>query len=204
MAPICHRIYMHRLSPATAGNVSIREGDTMWITPSGCCLGEVQASDMVAITMEGLPLDCNTRQLPSTEWPMHAAIYHARPDIHAVIHAHPPKATALAVAHRTLDQPLLAELICLLGDVPLVPYRQPGSHKLADAVRDAVSRPRVHAMILANHGVMTTGTTLQDAFLKLELLENAADIFLWSQRIPGGPVPLSPQQVAELQAAHHP
>ena len=107
---------------------------------------------------------------PSSEWQVHQAIYQATPSIRAVVHAHPGKATALAIAGIALDQPLLAEALFILGPVPLIPYITPGSPALAMALKDCFQTHQ--AALLANHGVFTVGETLTEAFYRMELLES--------------------------------
>jgi L-fuculose-phosphate aldolase len=195
LAEYCHKIYDKGLSPGTSGNVSIREEERVYITPSGCCLGEVEPSEMIEMSLDGEKLAGLGR--PSSEWVIHQEIYQVRPDIHAVVHAHPPKASGLAAAHRTIDQPLIAEGVYHLGEVPLVPYYLPGTETFASAIGTYIVDAK--ALILANHGVMTVGSFLCEAYFHLELLENLAEVYIIANTLPGGAKPLSKQDVEVIR-----
>jgi L-fuculose-phosphate aldolase len=120
-----------------------------------------------------------------------------RPDVKAVVHAHPPYATAHAVAGKALDRPVLPEAVIVLGPVPLAGYARPGSAALADAIRNLIVRH--DALLLGNHGAVTCGSDLRAAFFKMETLEH----FAWISTIArclGGVRELTPGQVRELTA----
>jgi L-fuculose-phosphate aldolase len=194
LARYCRKVYERGLSPATSGNVSLRDGERVFITPTGFCLGEVEADDMVEMTLAGEQL--SSRHKPSTEWAIHRELYIVRPDVRAVLHAHPPKATALAAAHKTIDQPLIAEVIISLGEIPLVPYTLPGTDALAHLVGEHIGN--ANAVLLANHGAIAVGRSMQDAFYHLEFLESIAEVYILANSLPGGAKPLSEAQVNEI------
>lgn len=123
---------------------------------------------------------------------MHAAIYRRRPDVNAVVHAHPPVATAFAVAHMPLDQPILAEAVLVLGPVPLVRYAPPSTAELAEAVAEGLGAAA--AALLANHGAVTVGETLARAHARMETLEHVARVTLLA-RLLGRISPLSADDV---------
>ncbi len=200
----CKRLYDKGLVHATAGNVSVRCGDGFIITPSGCCLGEIEPNDGVKIKIDakkGLEsekdLDFESPK-PSTEWLIHQRIYEARDSIQAIVHTHPPKATGFAIAGVALDKSLLAEILLFLGEVPLIPYILPGSQQLADAVYETIKTH--HAVLLANHGVITTGETIREAYHRMELVESLAEMTLVARQL-NNMNELSETQVQEIYQA---
>ena len=127
---ICRSLYQRRFVVATEGNVSVRvAADRFWITPTGCHKGWLAPDDLLLIDLEGqVHVGCGR---PSSEMLMHLALYTCRPDISAVVHAHPPLATALTVAGYTFDSTLLPESVVALGEVPTVPYQMPTTPQFA-------------------------------------------------------------------------
>jgi L-fuculose-phosphate aldolase len=129
---------------------------------------------------------------------MHLRIYELRPDVRAVVHAHPPVATGFAAAGLGLGECVLPELIVGLGRVPVVPYATPGTRELSRALDDVIGSH--DAVLLENHGAVTVGEDLELAYQRLETVEQAARILLVA-RLLGGANPLAADQVAELLAA---
>src|SRR5207249_2718269 len=123
------RLYARGLIGGHEGNVSVRLDASLLITPAGVCKGFLTPEMIVRTDLEGRPQDGGQA---STETLMHTAVYRRRGDVHAVVHAHPPTATAFAVAGIALDRPLIAEAVVTLGAVPVIPYGQPSTHELAD------------------------------------------------------------------------
>ena len=132
---------------------------------------------------------------PSMELGMHLAIYRARAEVNAVVHAHPPVAVGFATAGEGLTEPLLPEVAVLLGPVPLTPYATPGTPELEAAILPAAKR--FNAMLLANHGAVTMGESVDEALDRMEILEHAAKITLTANLLGGGK-PLSPKQIQAL------
>jgi L-fuculose-phosphate aldolase len=132
---------------------------------------------------------------------MHVAVYRRRPDVGAVVHAHPPVATGFAVAAIPLDRPVLAEPVVTLGPVPVVPFGTPSTAELAERVAAAI--PSAHALLLANHGALTVGETLWRAWERMETLEQYARIALVA-RLLGTSNELSAEAVAALEALRGP
>lgn len=132
---------------------------------------------------------------PSSELAMHLLIYRRRPEIGAVVHAHPPWATAFAASGQALDSCLLSEAVLLLGTVPLVPYATPSTAEVPRALEPYVGR--CDAALLQNHGVVTWAADLDTAWMRLETVETTAQI-LWLTRSLGGEVPLGREQVENL------
>ena len=181
---------------ATEGNLSVRlEDDRILATPTGLCKGRLEPDDMVAVDLAGHTLRGH-RQV-SSEIAMHLLIYRLRPDVGAVVHAHPPFATAFAVAGVALDQPTLAEVVATLGAIPLARYGTPGTPELSDALSPLV--PSHDAILMANHGVVTCGPDLERAYMHLELAEKFAHITLVAEHL-GGAQALTGKHLAALHA----
>src|SRR5215831_5249499 len=193
---VCQRLYQRGFIAGTEGNVSALEGpDRLWITPSGHHKGLLQPADLLLIDLQGQVLFGDGR--PSSETPMHLALYRCRPDIRAVVHAHPPLATALTVAGYHLEPPLLPEAVVALGEVPTIPYQMPTTWQFANDVGAAMHQ--AEAALLENHGSVTIGPSLQAAFNRMEILERAAQV-LYLAKLLGHVQALPPEAVAALQA----
>lgn len=157
------------------GNISARlPGDRVLVTPAGVPKGDLSPGELVVVDREGAVVDGDT--LPSTELPLHLAIYRTRPDVGAIVHAHPAAATGFAVAGEDFMAPVLPEIILGLGGVPLVPFALPGSPALAESA--AALSAGHDALLLANHGAVAFGATLEQALWRMESLEHAARIIL--------------------------
>lgn len=193
---ICRGLYQRRFVVGTEGNVSVRvAADRFWITPTGCHKGWLETDELLLIDLEGQV--CMGHGQPSSETPMHLALYTYRPDIFAVIHAHPPLATALTVAGYTLDCTLLPESVVALGEVPTVPYQMPTTPQFAHAV-GAVMHD-ADAVLLEQHGSVTVGTSLQMAFNRMEIVERVAQVFYLANTL-GDVRQLPPEEIAVLRA----
>jgi L-fuculose-phosphate aldolase len=151
---------------------------------------------MVVVDLEGQQL-AGSRKVTS-EIGMHLTIYRIRDDVNAVVHAHPPIATGFACAGRALDEPLCSESIMTLGSVPLAPYATTGTDELAASLSHLI--PGHSAILMANHGAVTYGGNLLDAFLKMETVEHFANICLVAHQL-GSPRPLKEQAVDQLLEA---
>ncbi|MBZ5529934.1 MAG: class II aldolase/adducin family protein [Acidobacteriia bacterium] len=165
---------------ATDGNLSVRmDRDRVLVTPTACSKGMMQSDDMVIVNLDGKKLSgtCN----PSSEIAMHLTIYKMRPDVGAVVHAHPCTATAFASAGIALDQPLCSEIVITLGAVPLAPYATTGSRELSESLRPFI--PRHDAILMANHGVVTYGEDLRQAYMRMESVEHYAKIVLAARQL---------------------
>ena len=151
---------------------------------------------MVIVDLHGCLL-AGTRNVTS-EVGMHLAVYHGRSDVKAVIHAHPSTATAFACSGRALDEILCQEAVMTLGCVPLAGYATTGTHEVAQSLEPHIGEP--DAVLLENHGAVSFGPTLLDAFMKMETVEHLAQIALAAHQI-GSAQPLSPERVRRLQRA---
>lgn len=179
---VCRRLYERALVAGRDGNVSVRVGlDRVLVTPSGMSKADVRERDLVEVALDGAPVRrSGGARPPSSEILLHLATYRARPDVRAVVHAHPPAATGFAVAHEALDHGALAEMAYTVGRVPLVPYAMPGSRALAERVARVLETH--DAALLANHGAVTVGRTLEAAHQRMESLEHGARILLAARR----------------------
>jgi L-fuculose-phosphate aldolase len=195
---ICQRLYQRGFIAGTEGNVSVRvDADRIWITPSGHHKGMMDAADLLLIDLEGRVHAGEGR--PSSETPMHLVCYQSREDVQAVVHAHPPIATALTVTGSPLATNLLPEAVIVLGDVPTVPYRLPSTWDFANLVGEALQH--TNAALLQNHGAVAVGPSLQAAFNVMETIERAAQIFFLAKTL-GHVRPLSSESITDLQALH--
>ncbi len=178
---VCRRLWERGLIAGQDGNVSLRIGpDRLLVTPAGFSKGDLRPADIVEMTFAGAVSGRGTRR-PSSEIGMHLAVYAARTDVHAVVHAHPPVATAFAVAGEAITHDALAELVYNVGPVPTVPYAMPGTPKLDALVGRFAAGCDV--MLLAHHGAVAFGPTLTVARQRMESLEHAARILLAARQL---------------------
>jgi len=165
---------------AAEGNMSVRLGGHCFlVTPAGKCKGELRVQDLLEVDSHGR---CSHGK-PTSEWPLHQEIYRMRPDVKAICHAHPPWATAFATAGRDLDGQLLTETAQLLPRVPLAVRSQPGTAEVARSIEPHMGSH--DAVLMANHGVVTVGSTLQKAFELLQTVERLAQVTLLSEMAAG-------------------
>jgi L-fuculose-phosphate aldolase len=183
--------------PGTSGNLSARlDEGRLLVTPTGMSKFLLKASDMVIVDLQGRLLT-GTRKVTS-ELCMHLAVYEVRNDISAVIHSHPPIATGFACAGRGLDQVLCQEGVMTLGAVPLAEYATTGTREVAASLGPFI---RGHeAILMANHGAVTYGSDLLEAFLRMETVEHLAHIELVAHQL-GSPRPLSVNQIEQVRLA---
>jgi len=171
---IATRCYDRGLLVAGDGNISARVGPNRIIaTPSAVSKGWMAPEMMCVVDLQGNLLEPSKYKV-SSEWPMHRVIYQSRPDINAVVHAHPPHATGFAVAGLSLSKAILSEVVLTLGCVPLTTYGTPSTSELTDAIEPYLE---FHdALLMANHGAVAYADTLERAFNKLETLEHTCKI----------------------------
>lgn len=191
---ICQRLYERGLIAGPDGNVSVRVGaDRLLVTPAGMSKVDVTMDDLVEIGLDGRHLRGTRRA--SSEVAMHLRLYQRRPDVEAVVHAHPPVATGFAVAGESFSSCVLPEMIFQVGWVPLLPYAEPGTSQLADSFDPWLANH--DAFLMANHGATTVGPTLTVAHQRMESLEHSARILLTARTL-GRVNTLSASQVAAL------
>lgn len=187
-------LHQNGLVAATDGNLSVRTDDgTVLCTPTLMSKGMMETEDLVIVDEQGRKL--GGRREVSSEIAMHLFIYRLRPDINAVVHAHPPTATGYAAAGIPLDTPLCSEIVVTLGSVPLASYGTPGTAELAEALAPLI--PDHQAILMANHGVVTYGQDLLTAFMNMETVEHYAKIALVTHML-GRQQPLSGQHLDKL------
>ncbi len=189
------RMYARGYTASNDGNISVRlDVGRLLMTPASVCKGFMNPQMMCITDLEGKKLEGDRN--PSSEMQMHLEVYRQRPDVNAVVHAHPPTATGFAVAGIALDRAVLAEVITTLGSVPIADYATPSTKELPEAVRRYI---RAHdGMLLANHGALTVGTDLFSAYYKMETIEHFAKISFVARML-GGERLLSRQEVERLQ-----
>jgi len=186
------------LVTGAGGNVSVREGDRMWISPSGFSFEDASAARYPCISVEsGEILDGEHR--PSSEVLMHLWVYRARPDVNAIIHAHPKMTIALCSAGHDL-RALYADYYVYLGrNVPHVPYVTVTTPELARIVEGEFSAPDCHGMVLRNHGTITVGASVKEAVFRTYAMEEQAFI-QWHALQVGEPDYLTEAELAKLDA----
>ncbi len=190
-------IHQNGFVAATDGNISMRlDPGRVMTTPTLMSKGMMEPDDVVVVDMEGNHL--LGRRKASSELPMHLLIYNRRPDVNAVVHAHPPTATGYAASGLALNQALISEVVLALGCIPLAQYGTPGTHELTAALKPLI--PQHDALLMANHGVVTYGADLLTAFMRMETVELFAKISLVSHML-GGPKLLSREEVDKLAEA---
>ncbi len=183
------------LVAATDGNLSVRlENGNVLCTPTLMSKGLMEPEDLVMVDPSGDKV--NGSRGVSSEIAMHLLIYRLRPDVGAVVHAHPPTATGYAAAGIALDRALCSEIIVTLGSVPLASYETPGTQELAEALAPLVAEH--DAILMANHGVVTCGADLLTAYMNMETVEHFAKIALVTHLL-GKQQPLSDQHVDKLR-----
>ena len=174
------RIYEKRLTTTSGGNLSIRdEAGNIWITPAAVDKGTLTAADMVCVHPDGT---VEGTHRPSSELPFHSNIYRLRPDLTAVIHAHPPGLLAASMVRRCPDLGLLPMLRQVCGQVGLAAYAAPGSQLLGEYIGGCFA-DGCDLVLLENHGVCVGGKDLTDAFRKFETLEYAANLEICARRL---------------------
>ena len=191
---VCARLWERGLIAGPDGNVSVRLDDgRILMTPAGMSKCDVRAGDLVVLEPDGRVVSGGQ---PSSEAGMHLHAYRRRPDVGAVVHAHPPTATGFAVAGEGLMADVLPEIILQVGRVRLLPYATPGSPAVAAAFEPWIERE--DAFLLANHGATTLGPSLSVAHRRMESVEHAARILLTAHQL-GRVNRLTPDQVLQLE-----
>ena len=192
MVEIAQRMYQRGYVVALEGNISARLGAEFLITPTQTPKGSLQGFDMVLVNQKGVSLDKG--KTPSSERLVHLCIYEKRPDVQAVVHAHPPMATAFSVTHTPFPM-AFPEMILAVGEIPLVPYGPPGSVELVAQLEPFIQNH--HVFLLQNHGLVTVGDSLDMAYFRLEIVEHYAKI-LWTAKHLGPIQALSLEQIEAL------
>ena len=188
------RIYDHGFVAANDGNISVKVGpNEFYCTPTGVSKGYMTPDMIIKIDAEGNKIDGKLN--PSSEIKMHMRVYARRPDIGAVVHAHPPYATSFAVMGTPLDQPIISEAVVSLGTVPVAEYGTPSTDELPEALEKYL--PDYDAVLLEHHGALTYAADLTTAYMRMESVEFYAQL-LYQTRMLGGPRLLSRERVKKL------
>lgn len=183
---------------ATDGNLSARLGHgRLLVTASGLSKGFLTVDDLTVIDLEGQPLSSfrGRGQRASSEIQMHLEVFRQRPDVHAVVHAHPPASTAFSIAGVSLARCVIPEVVVTLGAIPTADYATPGTAEVPRSIQQVIQDH--DAIIMAHHGSLTVGKTLWEAYLRLEKVEHTAQITLMAQQL-GQVRTLSPEAVDKL------
>jgi L-fuculose-phosphate aldolase len=177
------RIYRYRMTTTSGGNLSVRDetGD-VWITPARVDKGSLRPADVVCVGADGR---CAGLHRPSSEHPFHRGIYRARPDVRAVVHAHPVALVAFSICRKVPDTRLFPQARHVCGEVGLASYALPGSEELGDNIAAVFARGH-DCVLLENHGVVVGGSCLQEAFERFETLEFTAKTIIKASLL--GPV----------------
>lgn len=181
MCEMGQRLYQHFFVAASDGNISVRLNDhEVLMTPTNVSKGFMKPEHMVKLDLDGREIG-SMGPKASSERRMHMAIYHNRPDVRAIVHAHPPTATGFAVANIGLDQPFLPEVVVRTGPTPCVPYAIPGGDELPESLIPFLEGH--NTLLLGNHGVVAYGETLTDAMFNMETVELNARIYLTAHQL---------------------
>jgi len=187
------RLYQKGMSPATSGNISVKDKKGIYISSSGVCLNDMNNDDIVLIDYNGNLIEGSKK--PSSEKIMHTEIYTNRDDINAIIHCHCPVISAFAVAGIEIDKAILPDFVLLFGKVPIIPYYYPSGIELAQAVTKTFEK--YSAVLLKNHGVVVGADSLQNAFYKLEALRTYCEIYFGAEVL-GGAKTLNKKEIKQI------
>jgi L-fuculose-phosphate aldolase len=194
VARFMRRLYQQRLTTTSGGNISVRVSDTqVALTASKHDKGELQAEHVGIMSLDGTNETPNFT--PSIEASMHLAIYRMHAHVNAVVHAHPTTASAFCASDADINCRLIAESYAILGTPAKLPYACMGTKELAQIVAEGLGQ--ACCVLMANHGVLTVGSSLLEAFDRLEIVEEAAQLTLISRQI-GGLQPLQTTQLREI------
>jgi len=189
-------LYERGMVNAFEGNVSVRMGDHLLITPSQVCKAELTPPDLVQVDIAtGETIYAAPGRRASSEVKMHQCCYRSRPDAQGIAHAHPPSATAFALCNRPIETNAYPEMTVLYGKVPLCRYGRPGTQAVCDGIPAALVE--YDAFLLANHGLTAVGGTPMEAAYRLEAIESIARVLLGAYAL-GGESPLPEREIMEL------
>lgn len=191
---IIDKIYKSGLTTTSGGNVSIiDENGDIWVTPSAIDKGSLRPSDIVVVRKNGR---IEGRHKPSSEYPFHRAIYECRPDIKAVVHAHPPALVSFSIVRQIPDTNIIPQAKNICGHIGYAPYELPGSDRLGEVIAREFSKG-FNAVIMENHGTVVGGSDLCDAFQRFETLEFCGRTIIYGNTI-GTPGYLTDEQIEEF------
>ncbi|MEB3284207.1 MAG: class II aldolase/adducin family protein [Candidatus Sericytochromatia bacterium] len=190
---VCQAMHAKGFLAATDGNVSVRWGDKVLITPTGVSKGRLKPEDILVTSLTG-----RATAGASSELSLHLCAYHARPDVQSVVHGHPPRAIAFTVAGREIPGLLLPEVVTTLGgEIPTIPYTTPTTEEVPTALGPVLGCHDV--VMMAWHGAVCLGLNAWDAYYKLEKLEHLCEVALYAEQL-GGARMLTSDQVSRLRS----
>lgn len=190
------RIYDRNMVAANDGNISVKLNEKEFLcTPTGVSKGFMTPDYICKVDSKGNVIQANGNFRPSSEIKMHMRVYEKRPDVGAVVHAHPTFATSFAIAGIPLTQPIMPEAVIALGCVPIAKYGRPSTEEIPDAVEEWL--PYYDAVLLESHGALTFSVDLLSAYHKMESVEFYAELLYKSRQL-GGPKEFTPEQVEQL------
>jgi L-fuculose-phosphate aldolase len=192
---IIDKVYRSGLTTTSGGNISvIDENGDVWVTPSAIDKGSLRPSDIVCVRKDGT---IEGRHKPSSEYPFHIAIYKARPDLKAVVHAHPPALVSFSIVRQIPNTNVIPQAKYICGPIGYAPYELPGSSELGEVIAKEFEKG-FNAIIMENHGTVVGGTDLGDAFQRFETLEFCARTIINGSTI-GIPKYLTDEQIEEFE-----
>jgi L-fuculose-phosphate aldolase len=197
LVAVCKKLAEKGFIAATDGNVSCRVGqDKLLVTPSGKPKGDLKPIDLLLLNLHGEVLA--GLEKPSSEIRMHLEVYRCRPDVKAIVHAHPPMLTALTLAGIPFVAEALPEVWLTFGPVPTAPYATPCTAEVPEAIAPFLEKHQ--AVLLERHGSLTVGRSLDEAYLRLDKLEHAARILFFARLLSNAPPsPLPDKALAKLE-----
>ncbi len=192
---IIDKIYRSGLTTTSGGNVSIiDENGDIWVTPSAIDKGSLRASDIVRVKSDGT---IEGRHKPSSEYPFHKAIYDCRPDIKAIVHAHPPALVSFSIVRQIPNTNIIPQAKNVCGGIGYAPYELPGSEELGSKIADEFIKG-FNAVIMENHGTVVGGSDLRDAFQRFETLEFCGRTIIYGNTI-GTPNYLTDGEIEQFE-----
>ncbi|MFD1316362.1 class II aldolase/adducin family protein [Namhaeicola litoreus] len=195
IALVIRRIYERGMTTTSGGNISLKDEEgNIWVTPSAVDKGSLRPSDIVCVKSNGSIIG---KHKPSSEFPFHKAIYEARSDIKAVIHAHPPALVSFSIVRKIPNTNVISQAKHICGPIGYAKYELPGSKALGEVIAKEFAKG-FKAVIMENHGTVLGGSDLSDAFQRFEALEFSARIILFGSNI-GKPNYLSDEQINEWE-----
>ncbi len=196
MCEIGRRVYNRGMVAANDGNFSVKLNEDEYLcTPTGVSKGFMTPEYICKVNAKGEVLEANAGFRPSSEVKMHMRIYAKRPDVKAVVHAHPMYATSFAIAGKPLMDPIMPEAVISLGGVPLAKYGTPSTMEVPDSIEGYLDE--YDAVLLENHGALTYSDSLLNAYYKMESVEFYARLMYQAQMLGGAKV-IPPEKVEEL------
>ena len=191
---ICQRLYEKGFIAAYDGNVSARvDLDRVLTTPSGVSKGFITEEDLIVTNLDGVKI--SGRLNPTSENVLHSLAYKMRPDINAVVHAHAPMAIAFSIAGVSLVEAILPEIVFTIGSIPTAHYATPTTNEVPESIKELIKNH--DAIILAKHGTLTVGKTVEEAYVKVEKIEHTAKVIYYARSL-GSVSRLSDDEVRKL------